>query len=382
MRGIRIAPSAEIAGRSGSGALVAVDPASLLAAPAEVADPVLRILLDRARSGSRPLGRSDSYRVCLAIEGGGMRGAVSAGMCVVLEAAGLVPAIDRIYGVSAGALNGWATAVGQAAFGVTHYQDAVSYGVINRMRPLVGRPLVDFELLFEELIASRKPLSFGHFCGGPDFRALATSLDSYSLRVLADFSDVDELRQAVRASAALPRLGGEPPMFRGEPMADGGLIEPIPFHTAIEEGATHVLVLRSRPAEYRKPALSELGQVLALRDDPGLVELLKARAGVYNRQADELERGHPGREHGPHVLQIAVPNHVRLIGRLENNGDRVSQAVRSGAQAMASVILREAIDLCWQPVICRTTPRPASARSLERHAPAPSISTRSAEASA
>ncbi|MGZ6662065.1 MAG: patatin-like phospholipase family protein [Solirubrobacteraceae bacterium] len=341
MRGMRITPSGGSVGRSGVGALVAADPASLMVAAEEMADPVLRIVLDRVRSGSRPLSRSDPHWVCLAIEGGGMRGAVSAGMCVVLEAAGLVPAFDRIYGVSAGALNGWAMAVGQAAFGVTHYQDAVSYGVINRMRPLVGRPVIDFELLFEELIASRKPLSFDHLCGGPEFRALATSLDSYSLRVLADFSDVDELRQAVRASAALPRLGGEPPVFRGEHMADGGLIEAIPSQTAIEEGATHVLVLRSRSAAYRKPALSELGQVLALRDDPRLVELLKARAGVYNRQADELEQGRAGREDGVHVRQIVVPDHVRLIGRLESNGERVTQAVRAGAQAMASAILRD-----------------------------------------
>jgi predicted patatin/cPLA2 family phospholipase len=303
-------------------------------------------------------------------------------MCVVLEAAGLVPAFDRIYGVSAGALNGWATATGQTALGVTHYHDAVSFGVINRMRPLVGRPVIDFDLLFEELIAARKPLSFDDMCGGPEFRALATSLDSYSLRVLADFSDVGELRQAVRASAALPRLGGEPPMFRGEPMADGGLIEPIPFRSAIEEGATHVLVLRSRPAAYRKPALSELGQVVALRDDPRLVELLRARAGVYNRQAGELEQGRAGREDGAHVLQIAVPDHVRLIGRLESNGERVTQAVRSGAQAMASAMLREEIDLCWQPVIYRTTPRPASAPAVDRDAQAPGASTGAAEVSA
>jgi predicted acylesterase/phospholipase RssA len=382
MRGMRITPLGGSAGRSAAGALVAAEPASLLVAPEELADPVLRIMLDRARSGSRPLDRSDRYRVCLAIEGGGMRGAVSAGMCVVLEAAGLVPAFDRIYGVSAGALNGWATAVGQAAFGVTHYQDAVSYGVINRMRPLVGRPVIDFELLFEELIASRKPLAFEHLWGGPEFRALATSLESYSLRVLADFSDVDELRQAVRASAALPRLGGQPPMFRGEPMADGGLIEPIPFRTAIEEGATHVLVLRSRPAAYRKPALSELGQVLAVRDDARLVELLKVRAGEYNRQADELEQGHAGREDGVHVLQIAVPDHLRLIGRLESNSERVTQAVRSGAQAMASAILQDAIDLCWQPVICRTTPRPAAVPLLDRDAQEPCIPTSAAEVSA
>jgi predicted patatin/cPLA2 family phospholipase len=366
MRGTRMTSQGEIAGRSAAGALVAADPASLLLAPEEAADPVLRILLDRARAGSRPLARSDPHQVCLAIEGGGMRGAVSAGMCVVLEAAGLISAFDRIYGVSAGALNGWATAAGQARLGVTYYHDAVSYGVVNRMRPLVRRPVIDFDLLFEELIAIRKPLSSDDLRGAPELRALATSLDSYSLRVLADFSDLDELRQAVRASAALPRLGGEPPLFRGERMADGGLIEPIPFHTAIEEGATHVLVLRSRPAAYRKPALSELGQLLALRDDPRLVELLKGRGGVYNRQAGELEQGSAGREHGAQVLQIAVAAHERLIGRLESNTERATEAVRSGAQAMASAILRDPIDLCWQPVIYRTTPGPASSPPVDR----------------
>ena len=62
-------------------------------------------------------------------------------------------------------------------------------------------------------------------------------------------------------------------------MADGGLIEPIPFQTALDEGATHVLVLRSMPPGYRQPALSALGESLALRNDPGLVELIRAGNG-------------------------------------------------------------------------------------------------------
>ena len=50
-----------------------------------------------------------------------MRGVVSAGMCVLLEQAGLIDAIDVIYGVSSGALNGSFTAAGQAALGATNY---------------------------------------------------------------------------------------------------------------------------------------------------------------------------------------------------------------------------------------------------------------------
>jgi predicted acylesterase/phospholipase RssA len=321
----------------------------------EVSDPVLRVVLERARCGSRPREREDDHVVCLAVEGGGMRGAVSAGMCLVLEAAGVVAAFDRIYGVSAGALNGCATAAGQAALGATYHQDAVNRRVIDRTRPLRGGPVIDFDLLFAELIGVRKPLSFDGLATGPEFRALATSLETMSLRVLRDFIDGDEVLQAVRASAALPRLGGRPPSFRSEQMADGGLLEPIPYETALNEGATHVLVLRSRPAGYRQPRLIELGESLALRDPAGLGELLRARQGVYNRQADELDAmtRAPG---SARLCQIAVPDSTRLVGRLEADGGRITEALRLGARAMASALLTDPIDLCWQPVVYRATP--------------------------
>ncbi len=314
--------------------------------------PVLRVVLQRARAGSRPRERDDTHVVCLAIEGGGMRGAVSAGMGVVLEAAGLTAAFDRIYGVSAGALNGWGLAAGQAALTATHYQDAVAEGVVDPTGPLRRRPLVDFDLLFEDLIAGRKPLSFERPTPGPEFRALATSLETMTLRVLADFADADELMQAVRASSFLPRFAGEPPLFRGEPMADGSLIEPIPFRTALDEGATHVLVLRSRATGYRRAALSELGGAFAVRDDRRLVELLRARHDTYNAQAVELEQGLD--RAGAHLHQIAVPDQARLVGSLQASAERVRQALGYGARAMGSAVLTEPVDLCWQPVVCRT----------------------------
>jgi hypothetical protein len=55
----------------------------------------------------------------------------------------------------------------------------------------------------------------------------ATSVDTLTLCVLGGFTGLEELMLAVRASVTLPRLGGEPPIFRGEPLIDGGLVEPI-----------------------------------------------------------------------------------------------------------------------------------------------------------
>jgi predicted patatin/cPLA2 family phospholipase len=331
------------------------DAAGLLRAPDEVDSDVLKVVLQRARTRSRPGARTDDHRVYVAIEGGGMRGAISAGMCVVLEAAGLVDAFDRVYAVSAGAVNGWGMAVGQAALSATYYDDAVTHRVVNPLRPLLRQPLIDFDLLFEELIAARKPLSFDALAHSPELRLLATSLDAHALRVLSGFVDMDELVDAVRASMSLPRLSGAPSTFRGERMADGALVEPIPFESALREGATHVLVLRSRPASYRQPALVAIGESLTQRSDPGLQQLLRARHLAYNRQAAQLEDALGAGARVDRVLQVAVPEQARAIGRFETNSERVAEALRAGARAMAAEIFSEPIDLCWQPAVYRMT---------------------------
>src|ERR1700761_7136456 len=67
---------------------------------------VLRLIRERARSGSQPGQRTDGNRIALSIEGGGMRGTVSAGMALALFERGLVNSFDAVYGSSAGALSG------------------------------------------------------------------------------------------------------------------------------------------------------------------------------------------------------------------------------------------------------------------------------------
>lgn len=342
--------------------LLATDLSSALRSAAEAQSAVLEVVLRRAREGSRPGARNDDHLVALAIEGGGMRGAISSGMCVVLEAAGLTKAFDRVYGVSSGALNGSALCAGQAASSATNYQDAAARRFINKARWLLGRPVVDLDLLFDDVIRARKPLSAAGLAAGPEFRAIATSVETRSLRVLRDFAGPDDVLDAVRASAALPVLTGSPPLFRGERMVDGGLVESIPFRTALCEGATHVLVLRSRSAGFRTPARSRMSERIGSHDDPGLLELIRARPALYNAEADELQRIAEADGAAARVLQICVPEGARMIGRLETRPERVVGALRLGAAALAARVLCEPIDILWQPVAyLAAQPRPAPA---------------------
>jgi len=65
---------------------------------------VLKLIKKRARTNSKPGSRAsdDTAQLALSIEGGGMRGAVSAGMAGAIAALGLFDAFDSIYGSSAG----------------------------------------------------------------------------------------------------------------------------------------------------------------------------------------------------------------------------------------------------------------------------------------
>ena len=308
-------------------------------------DPVVRVLLERAAAGSRPDWREDGHVVCLAVEGGGMRGAVTAGMCAALEAAGLVPAFDRIYGCSAGAVNGAFTAAGQASLVATVYEESASRRYIDARRLVRGRPVVDLELVFDELLARKRPLSRAGLASGPDFRALAVSPRRGRLRVLADLRDPDETLRAVRASCSVPLLNGPPQRFRGEPLVDGGFLESVPYRSALREGATHVLVLRSRDAGYRLPPYPKRQELAMRLACPELVTLLRARPRRYNREAEELE----DLASNPHgrlpVTQVAVPRECRLVEHLDIDVTQIRECLRLGAATIASLMLEGGAEL-------------------------------------
>lgn len=68
--------------------------------------PSVQAVLERAAAGTRPSEHGDGRRIGLAIEGGGMRGCVGAGMASCLHFLGLADSFDCVYGSSAGSLIG------------------------------------------------------------------------------------------------------------------------------------------------------------------------------------------------------------------------------------------------------------------------------------
>jgi predicted acylesterase/phospholipase RssA len=300
-------------------------------------DSPLELLLARAAQGSRPGRRADQHCVALVVEGGGMRGAVAAGMCLALEEAGLMASFDRVYGCSSGAITGCYAAAGQAALWASSFEDSACREFIDPSRAFRGGPMVDLDFLFDDVIARRRPLSAAGLAAGPEFRAVAVSATRGELRVLGDFENVLDVLGAMRASCSIPVVSGAPKPYRGEPMVDGGLLEPIPFHTAVREGATHILVLRSREASHRPRRQDRLAERVLARAYPELGPLLASCSWRYDRDAAELDR--LGRKPGtPRVQQLTVAPGSRLVPRFTIDVERIAATIRLGVATMAAAL--------------------------------------------
>ena len=105
---------------------------------------MLALLREHAKYRTRPGARADGQRLALALEGGGMRGVVSAGMASALERRRLLDCFDLVVGTSAGALNAAGFLAGVVEGCMAAYQSAfATRRFINPYRLLIGRAAID-----------------------------------------------------------------------------------------------------------------------------------------------------------------------------------------------------------------------------------------------
>lgn len=287
--------------------------------------------------------RCDGARLALVIEGGGMAGTVSLGMCIGLEEYGLVGSFDVIYGSSAGALNASYAACGQAKSAAELYLLGAARGLIDPRRVVLGRAPFRLAELVE--LVQEHPHRAGVLDGVPSVRVTAARVADKSLDVLANFASLDELRVALWASCANPVLCREIVRFRGQPYVDGGLIESVPFRAALRGGATHVLVVRSRHAAHRVPEFrGARRQVLnrVLRGVPqNAAEMVLEWPALYNADASDLHTGQAAAR--PTLVgQLAPPVESRCTSAYERRPrrlcDRIALGVATVHRALANSV--------------------------------------------
>ena len=300
--------------------------------------PVAELIAQRVLSSSRPLSRDDNARLSLVVEGGGMRGIVSSGMCGALELLGARDAFDAVYGTSAGAFNAAYFVAGQSNYSSTIYFEDINNTTFIHLKRLwsMRRPVMNLNFLVEDIVGAAKELDTQSIVS-PDIPVTfpATSARTGSLTRLSNFEDRRQVLSALKASSTIPLIAGAPVDIDGEPYFDGGLLEPIPFRSALKDRPTHILVLLTRPKGSTRDATSwPLKRYLELRlwRYPAIRRLLRVGDVSYTTDLDELTELTRGTTEGPSVL-IVRPLEPE-IDRLECDPTTLKRGAVSGRQSL------------------------------------------------
>jgi predicted patatin/cPLA2 family phospholipase len=306
-----------------------------------MAHPVVALLGERASRGSS----DDGATLALVLEGGGMRGVVSCAMAAELERRGLTRCFDHVVGTSAGALNGAAFVAGVARGCTDNYLDehAVRRYIAPR-RLLLGRPAVDVAFTLQQVTDGLDAERHRRAVESPvPLHCLATDVETAQATRLAGFRSVAELHDALLATSRLPWVGGHAVPFRGRRYLDGGLVAPIGLDAALGLGATHVLVLQTRPEGVaRTPEKRPVEWMIERRlraQNPALVRCSRARVAVYEQVVERIAAAttEPGGA-GPHVFGVRLPAGTPPVGQLERDPE-VLRAAAEAAQARMGEVL-------------------------------------------
>jgi predicted patatin/cPLA2 family phospholipase len=299
----------------------------------ELSHPVADVLRERAQAASAPGARADPHTVALVLEGGGMRGVVSAGMAAALERLGLTASFDLVVGSSAGAINGGALIAGVArGCAAAYHGPFASRTFVNPMRLFWGKPVmsVDYVLGYDApgLDAARhdravaSPIAL--HCVAVDV-ATAAAVDLTGMR------SKRELWDAILASSRMPWAGGAPIEFGGRRYVDGGLAAPIPVTEALAAGATHVLALQTRPYGVPRKSASRVADRFIERHlrqlNPALVTLYRERVAHYETTVEEIARRSNDAGAGPpYVLGLRPPAGTPVVSQIERRPEILARA--------------------------------------------------------
>lgn len=265
--------------------------------------PVVKTILERRESliknGNDYL---DHRKVGLVIEGGAMRGCIAVGATTALHYLGLRDTVDAVYGSSAGAIVG-AYFVSEQIKECKIFETILSRSKFINKLNILRTPFpkllnsrkhatLNIDKLLEDMLCENTTYCF-------DWKAFQNNEQKLKLNIITSnirnftsivlnrengsYKNMAEFKMCLRASMLLPGVTGDlmclrdserTPMRYEEamshrniiqrihdrddnrngdsevlytPIADAYLTEPIPYKSAIQDGCTHIIVIRTRP---------------------------------------------------------------------------------------------------------------------------------------
>lgn len=221
--------------------------------------------------------------------GGGMRGVFSAGIYDRFLEEGIN--FDLCIGVSAGSANLISYAAGHhdrvRRFYVDYARRKQYMSFDNFMR---SGSYIGLDYIYSTLsnAGGEDPLNYDAFIANPtDFITVVTDGETGEPIYFPKSSIKRDDLTVIKASCCLPAVC-KPIVIDGKDCFDGGISDPIPFQKAFDMGCDKVIVVISKPVDFRKSPQKHMPIIKAtLKKYPKVFDRLAVRHEVYNRQLEE-----------------------------------------------------------------------------------------------
>lgn len=264
-------------------------------------------------------------KIGLVLEGGGMRGLYTAGILDAMLDKNFQ--VNGIIGVSAGALFGVSYVSKQRGRSLRYNQKYASDPRYMSFKSLittgnfVNKDFAYYELPLKLDIFDEESFSKSK----TDFYATVTNVETGKpeyLKIINATIQIEELR----ASSSLP-FCSKIVKINDKLYLDGGISDAIPVNKCLEMGYDKVIVITTRPLNYRKTKSNQLLPKIFYHRYPNFVKAINTRYQRYNDTLDQLQE-----QEKQNKIFVIRPSKLIKINRLEKNPDKMQEIYNLGLQ--------------------------------------------------
>lgn len=273
-------------------------------------------------------------KIGLVLEGGSMRGMFTAGVLDTFMDENID--VDGIIGVSAGALFGPNYYSKQRGRALRYNQRfCKDYRFISMLSFLFTGNIVNKNFAFYDVTLKYDIFDNETFMkNNKGYYSTVTNVETGKAEYIEMNNIVDEM-EVLRASSAIPVLS-KIVEINGKKYLDGGIADSIPVEQCQKMGYDKIIVVLTRPLDYRKKPLSDLFiKVISLKYKryPEFVNIMKNRYIVYNETVEKIIEMEKNNE-----IFVIRPSEPIDLGTIERNPDNLQKVYDLGIKDCKNII--------------------------------------------
>ncbi len=261
----------------------------------------------------------------LVLEGGAMRGMYTAGVIDIFLDNNIK--VDKVVGVSAGVLFGVNYLSGQREralrYNKKYASDKRYMGTHSLLTTgnIVNKDFAYYEVPMKLDIFDQKAYENSEM----DFYAAVTNMKTGQAEYIK-IDNVFEQMEVLRATSAMPFVSKPVELENGKYL-DGGLSDSIPIEKCKELGCDKIIVVLTRPLEYRKKPTNQLFPKLAYHKYPELVKTINNRFSNYNSTLEKITYLEDKKE-----IFVIRPSRTIDIKRIERDENKLQEMYDLGVE--------------------------------------------------